>query len=107
MPSALEMLENLVTLAIEPAATEAGETFQPSLEYVEVSGDVKNPEDVPEKMFYMEEEAVFGMLGLLANMAKGLMLPPHSPHSAGGDWYEGDDVEFGADMFWLCGKRYF
>ncbi|KAI8014873.1 Dehydration-responsive element-binding protein 1C [Camellia lanceoleosa] len=77
--------------ALSHAATEAGETFRPSLEYVKVSGDVTKPEDIPEKMFYMDEEAVFGMLGLLANMAKGLML------LAGGDWYEGDDVEFGAD----------
>ncbi|CAL5388464.1 unnamed protein product [Camellia sinensis] len=74
----------------DDAATEAGETFRPSLAYVKVSGDVTKPEDIPEKMFYMDEEAVFGMLRLLANMAKGLML------LAGGDWYEGDDVEFGA-----------
>ncbi|KAK6125923.1 hypothetical protein DH2020_040312 [Rehmannia glutinosa] len=40
-------------------------------------------------VFYMDEEAVFGMHGLLANMAEGLMLPP--PQYS-------DDVEVDADV---------
>ncbi|KAJ6409739.1 hypothetical protein OIU84_009271 [Salix udensis] len=35
-----------------------------------------------EEVFYMDDEAVFGMPGLLANMAEGMLLPP--PHCGGG-----------------------
>ncbi|KAI8014865.1 Dehydration-responsive element-binding protein 1C [Camellia lanceoleosa] len=87
---------------IQKAAAQAAEAFRPSLEYMEVSGDVTKPEDVPaltmpEKVFYMDEEAVFGMPGLLKNMAEGLMLPPPPPLSAGGEWYQDDDVGVGVD----------
>ncbi|CAL5364334.1 unnamed protein product [Camellia sinensis] len=82
---------------IQKAATEAAEAFRPSLQYLEVSGDVTKPENVPatmpEKILYVDEEAVFGMPGFLANMSEGLMLPPLLPHCAGGEWYQGDDVE--------------
>ncbi|GLT54967.1 hypothetical protein SLA2020_281250 [Shorea laevis] len=52
---------------IRRAAAEAAEGFRPS-EFGEESDDV----------LYMDEEAVFDMPGLLANMAEGLLLsPPH------------------------------
>ncbi|CAL5386379.1 unnamed protein product [Camellia sinensis] len=93
---------------IQKAAAEGAEAFRPALEEDnDVSGDVAKPEEeeeeeeaaanattMPEKVFYMDEEAVFGMPGLLASMAEGLMLPP-PPHSGGAD---GDDVEVDADV---------
>ncbi|GMP24354.1 hypothetical protein CsSME_00001644 [Camellia sinensis var. sinensis] len=94
---------------IQKAAAEAAEAFRPSLEeFDDVSGDVAKPEEEavvtarPEEIFYMDEEAVFGMPRLLANMAEGLLLPPPPPppppHSAGGEWYQDDDVAVGADV---------
>ncbi|KAI8014872.1 Dehydration-responsive element-binding protein 1C [Camellia lanceoleosa] len=90
---------------IQKAAAEGAEAFRPaSEEGNDVSGDAAKPDEeeasasattMPEKMFYMDEEAVFGMPGLLASMAEGLMLPPPPPHTAGGD---GDDVEVDADV---------
>ena len=44
-------------------------------------------ETEPESVFFMEEEAVFNMPGLLRDMAEGMLLPP-PPH-----WYGGDDME--------------
>lgn len=43
----------------------------------------------------MDEEDVFGMPGLLVNMAEGLLMPP--PHSVA-DGYGGDDMAADADM---------
>ncbi|GFZ15278.1 C-repeat/DRE binding factor 2 [Actinidia rufa] len=84
---------------IQKAAAEAAEAFRPSESEVEVNsgGGGAGPETVeesPEGMFFMDDEAVFGMPGLLTNMAEGLMLPP--PHSVGGGG--DDDGEFGADV---------
>ncbi|XP_050291501.1 dehydration-responsive element-binding protein 1B-like [Quercus robur] len=44
-----------------------------------------------EGVFFMDEEAVFGMPGLLANLAEGMLLPP--PHC-----YDGDDMGTDTDM---------
>ncbi|KAK6135295.1 hypothetical protein DH2020_030937 [Rehmannia glutinosa] len=68
-----------------------------SASVVGVGDEIKEEEDAgaavesPENddVFYMDEEAVFGMHGLLANMAEGLMLPP--PQYS-------DDVEVDADV---------
>ncbi|PSS33117.1 Dehydration-responsive element-binding protein like [Actinidia chinensis var. chinensis] len=84
---------------IQKAAAEAAEAFRPSESEVEVisgSGGAgpEASEELPERMIFMDDEAVFGMPGLLTNMAEGLMLPP--PHSVGGGW--DDDVDFGADV---------
>jgi EREBP-like factor len=68
---------------IQKAAAEAAEEeFRRGSEYEEISREV----GVAEGVFFMYEEAVFGMpeIELLANMAEGLMLPP--PHNSyGGD----------------------
>ncbi|OIS98703.1 PREDICTED: dehydration-responsive element-binding protein 1A-like [Nicotiana attenuata] len=75
---------------IQRAAAEAAEAFRPS-EPEAVSG--KSCAVTPESnKFFMDEEALFCMPGLLANMAEGLMLPP--PHYV----EAGDYVEAAADM---------
>ncbi|XP_073139431.1 dehydration-responsive element-binding protein 1D [Henckelia pumila] len=77
---------------IQKAALEAAEAFRPQSHEEEedattdgTSTAVRSTEDV----FFMDEEAVFGMPGLLANMAEGLMMPP--PRFA-------DDMESGSDV---------
>ncbi|KAK6155775.1 hypothetical protein DH2020_010023 [Rehmannia glutinosa] len=80
---------------IQKAAAEAAEAFRPrSLESgdeikeeMDAGAAVESPEN--DDVFFMDEEAVFGMHGLLANMAEGLMLPP--PQYS-------DDVEVDADV---------
>ncbi|MCD7458719.1 basic helix-loop-helix protein [Datura stramonium] len=70
---------------IQKAAAEAAEAFRPS-ESEGVSGES------PENIFFMDEEALFCMPGLLTNMAEGLMLPP--PQCAEvGDNVESADAE--------------
>ena len=44
-------------------------------------------ETEPESVFFMEEEAVFNMPGLLRDMAEGMLLPPPPL------WYGGNDME--------------
>ena len=46
----------------------------------------------PESVFFMDEEAVFDMPGLLRNMAEGMLLPP-PPH-----WYGGDNIETDSEV---------
>ncbi|XP_073271803.1 dehydration-responsive element-binding protein 1D-like [Primulina huaijiensis] len=74
---------------IQKAAMEAAEAFRPQLQEREEEDATTEISTAPENVFFMDEEAVFGMPGLLANMAEGLMLPP--PRFA-------DDMEMGADM---------
>ncbi|XP_059629347.1 dehydration-responsive element-binding protein 1D-like [Cornus florida] len=85
---------------IQKAAAEAAESFRRSEDQTnEVSGNDMKPEEtttLPEKLFFMDDEAVFGMPGLLENMAEGLMLPP--PHSGGYGQNE-NDMEADADVY--------
>ncbi|GAV61822.1 AP2 domain-containing protein [Cephalotus follicularis] len=75
---------------IQKAAAEAAEAFRPT-EADGVSGDVVEvAQTAPENVFYMDDEDVFGMPGLLASMAEGMLLPP--PHSG---YIGDDDVENG------------
>ncbi|XP_059629348.1 dehydration-responsive element-binding protein 1A-like [Cornus florida] len=87
---------------IQKAAAEAAEAFRLSEDQSnEVSGDDMRPErtmTMPEQVFFMDDEAVFGMPGLLANMAEGLMLPP--PHSGGYGHNENDDMEADEVFLW-------
>ncbi|KAK3039246.1 hypothetical protein RJ639_027950 [Escallonia herrerae] len=84
---------------IQKAEAEAAEVFRPA----ESEEDVKEEEcgvaALPEEAFYMDEEVVFGMPGLLTNLAEGLMMPP--PHCVDGDGgynYDRDELEFNADV---------
>ncbi|KAL2550328.1 Dehydration-responsive element-binding protein 1D [Forsythia ovata] len=74
---------------IQKAAAEAAKTFgQPSSE----SDTREKPVAIsPENVFFTDEEALFGMPGLIDNMAEGLMLPP--PHCM-----DTDDVEAYTDV---------
>ncbi|KAJ8752891.1 hypothetical protein K2173_008626 [Erythroxylum novogranatense] len=90
---------------IQKAAAEAAEAFrQPELEFAhelrEESNTATEATTVPttlaaqeEDVFFMDEEAVFGMPGLLADMAKAMLIPP--PHCVGEN---GDDMETNADI---------
>ncbi|KAG5558499.1 hypothetical protein RHGRI_008439 [Rhododendron griersonianum] len=81
---------------IQKAAAEAAEEeFRRGSESETVSGGVGAAEETAEAaegVFFMDEEAVFGMPGFLANMAEALMLPP--PRHP----YGGDDMELDADV---------
>ncbi|CAI0547008.1 unnamed protein product [Linum tenue] len=73
---------------IQKAAAEAAMAFRPADDDDRVGGE-KGGDQVTaaaaaaeageEGVFYMDEEAVFGMPGLLANMAEGMLLPPPPP----------------------------
>ncbi|KAJ0105280.1 hypothetical protein Patl1_18670 [Pistacia atlantica] len=80
---------------IRKKAAEAAEAFRPD-EFAEVSdGEVRNekisPKASTESDYFMDEEALFDLPGLLAEMAAGLLLSP-PPLLAGNDvnW---EDVE--------------
>ncbi|XP_009781787.1 dehydration-responsive element-binding protein 1D-like [Nicotiana sylvestris] len=80
---------------IQKAAAEAAEAFRSSEaeNMPEYSGeDTKEVNSTPENMFYMDEEALFFMPGLLVNMAEGLMLPPPQCSQIG------DHMEADVDM---------
>ncbi|KAK3220805.1 hypothetical protein Dsin_014775 [Dipteronia sinensis] len=93
---------------IQKAAAEAAEAFRPvGSENVEVGfgresekmmaeeeeeDTVSARAAAPEEVFYMDEEAVFGMPGLLASMAEGMLLPPPQCGMGGDDVANDDDV---------------
>ncbi|KAK2985090.1 hypothetical protein RJ640_022968 [Escallonia rubra] len=65
------------------AAAEAAEAFRPAESEAEMKQEECGAAALPQEAFYINEETDFGMPGLLANLAEGLMVPP--PHCAGGD----------------------
>ncbi|KAF8380660.1 hypothetical protein HHK36_028150 [Tetracentron sinense] len=96
---------------IQKAAAEAAEAFRPlksdgvsssssssSDDDVRPENETVSPENEtvsPENVFYMDGEAVFGMPGLLAYMAEGLLLSPPPCMGKGCDW---DYVESEAEL---------
>ncbi|XP_049396028.1 dehydration-responsive element-binding protein 1A-like [Solanum stenotomum] len=83
---------------IQKAAAEAAEIFRPESE--EVSGECSTTPETLENTFFMkeesslfmDEEALFYMPGLIANMAEGLMLPPPQCLEIGDHYVELADV---------------
>nr|QNI23784.1 AP2/ERF transcription factor [Camptotheca acuminata] len=55
----------------------------------------ENPRTLKENVFYMDDEALFGMPGLLLNMAEGLLISP-PPRLV--DSFSSDDVESDAEV---------
>ncbi|KAK4578782.1 hypothetical protein RGQ29_028749 [Quercus rubra] len=82
---------------IQRAALEAAEAFRPAeLDAVKVAETsvtlAAEAEIETESVFFMDEEAVFDMPGLLRNMAEGMLLPP-PPH-----WFGGDNMETDSEV---------
>ncbi|KAF7852386.1 hypothetical protein BT93_L0933 [Corymbia citriodora subsp. variegata] len=71
---------------IQRAAAMAAEAFRPAESEDVMSGDEKKSHS--EEGVLCDYEDVFGMPGLLANMAEGMLLPPPQ---CGGDVYGGED----------------
>ncbi|KAA0033609.1 dehydration-responsive element-binding protein 1A [Cucumis melo var. makuwa] len=81
---------------IQKAAAEAAEAFRPaesdgsSVDDSRTENGMMAETTTPENVFYMDEEAVFGMPGLLEDMAAGMMLPPPQHFR--------DDMDFYSDV---------
>ncbi|KAK7856031.1 dehydration-responsive element-binding protein 1b [Quercus suber] len=83
---------------IQRTAAEAAEAFRPAESDVVFEDEVRpmrknalspaTTETEAEGVFFMDDEAVFGMPRLLTNMAEGMLLPP--PHYYGEDNMETD-----------------
>ncbi|CAN0902679.1 Dehydration-responsive element-binding protein 1B [Linum grandiflorum] len=78
---------------IQKAAARAAEAFRP-MEGTVVSEGVEGDR---ERVVYMDEEDVFGMPGILASMAEGMLLPPPPP-PLGEDSVEEDYNDMAADV---------
>ncbi|KAJ8547978.1 hypothetical protein K7X08_021214 [Anisodus acutangulus] len=61
---------------IQKAAAEAAESFRLPLKLKKASREYIYTPEMPQSVFFVDEEALFYMPGLLANLAQGLMLPP-------------------------------
>ncbi|KAA8522341.1 hypothetical protein F0562_013298 [Nyssa sinensis] len=98
---------------IRKAAVEAAEAFRPREGDGSSDSDLKqkrvkacdgasssyesteNSKTLKQNVFYMDEEAMFDMPGLLVNMAEGLLISP-PPHL--GDSFSSDDMESDAEV---------
>uniref|UniRef100_A0A803PQX9 AP2/ERF domain-containing protein n=1 Tax=Cannabis sativa TaxID=3483 RepID=A0A803PQX9_CANSA len=85
---------------IQKAASEAAEAFRPvglAEESVKKkrTATTATSETTPENVFCLDDE-VFGMPGLLTNMAEAMLLSP--PHYMDQHYYSSDDVDICADV---------
>ncbi|XP_060215219.1 dehydration-responsive element-binding protein 1A-like [Lycium barbarum] len=64
------------TKDIQKAAAEAAESFRLPLKSERVSGKYIYTPETSQSMFFVDEEELYYMPGLLANLAQGMMLPP-------------------------------
>uniref|UniRef100_A0A1J3DKQ3 Dehydration-responsive element-binding protein 1C n=1 Tax=Noccaea caerulescens TaxID=107243 RepID=A0A1J3DKQ3_NOCCA len=101
----LRIPESTCAKEIQKAAAEAAVAFQAEmsdtttdhgLDMEETTVEMVITENVEQSndAFYMDEEAMFGMPRLMANMAEGLLLPPPSVQ-----WNHNYDCEGDADVF--------
>ncbi|GAB4858657.1 basic helix-loop-helix protein [Ancistrocladus abbreviatus] len=94
---------------IQKAAAEAAENFRPAALQEAVSrrdgrkeedrsggGEEAMPMPETDSVFYMDEEAIFDMPGLLAHMYEGLMMPP--PNCCTGSGKSAESVEFEEEL---------
>lgn len=93
------------TKDIQQAAFRAAQTFAPDGPSVDKpeeeagpgEGDVQTAgDDVPEGMFFMDEDVIFGMPELMTDMYQGLMLPPPPLPSS---WSSGSNFDADVDCF--------
>ncbi|XP_055827184.1 dehydration-responsive element-binding protein 1A-like [Solanum dulcamara] len=82
------------TKDIQRAAAEAAQAFRPSVESEGVLGESASSttSEMRKNAFFMDEEELFYMPGLLTNMAEGLMLPPPQCLEIGNHYVEADDA---------------
>ncbi|XP_055827547.1 dehydration-responsive element-binding protein 1A-like [Solanum dulcamara] len=81
------------TKDIQRAAAEVAHAFRPLVESEGVLGEFASSTtpEMRENAFFMDEEELFYMAGLLTNMAEGLMLPPPECSEIGDHYVEADD----------------
>ncbi|XP_074318987.1 dehydration-responsive element-binding protein 1E-like [Silene latifolia] len=90
------------TKDIQKAAAEAANAFRPTDVPLNEPTPPQSEEEVnvkpaPKSVDYVDEDMVFNMPGVMADMYQGLgMLPPHQPSSSRNYSYNLDDVDFEA-----------
>ncbi|CAK9311260.1 unnamed protein product [Citrullus colocynthis] len=79
---------------IQRAAAQAADAFRPPEDQLRPAVAAAEEEEV----FYLDEEALFGMPGLLADMAEAMLLPPPNCVGNDNDDYGVNSMDFDADM---------
>ncbi|KAJ6676179.1 DEHYDRATION-RESPONSIVE ELEMENT-BINDING PROTEIN 1D [Salix viminalis] len=96
---------------IQKAAAEAAEAFRPEgclgVDLTRTGEEVERvAETAAGELFYMDDEADFGMPGLLANIAEGMLLPPPNCWGCSGgdswDTMENNDTDITDSIIKYC-----
>uniref|UniRef100_A0A5B6ZUN0 Putative dehydration-responsive element-binding protein 1D-like n=1 Tax=Davidia involucrata TaxID=16924 RepID=A0A5B6ZUN0_DAVIN len=93
--AAVEAAEAFRPRERDGAASDSDRLKQKSVEASDGASSTENAKTLRENVFYMDEEAMFDMPGLLVNMAEGLLISP--PHHLW-DSFSSDDVESDAEV---------